>query len=330
MIKCTKYKKANIGKIFAFTILKEITLPYNLLVYYVLVDRENCKFTIPKDNYKHYNFTVGQAINCSLDKINCSGQIFFEPINPYYSEGKAYDFEFIEFKTITNYMGFAEHICIVKDVFGKIQWIRNMQNITPTNNHIKATVGFIKKGYLFLLPDSAFPKILIPGNTFDFKIVSEGKNERFGSVYNLIDRNGNNHVIPIEYYSQHELKKHKWFKCTVKKFSSKGFFYIEPLHPVYTIGRNYTFEIINTSKTNNNNTLFIKDCFNNTIEVDISTAENRLSNQQPQNKPTRDKVTKTFFNRYKHRNIKHTGGNKIICEVYDLKKGKPVVKIASS
>ena len=298
MIRCTKYNKANTGKVYNFTILKEITLPYNSLIYYVIVDDKNCKFTIPKNNYQHYNFKIGQSIKCSLDKINCSGQIFFEPLNPYYKEGSTYNFEFIEFKTIINYLGFTEQICIVKDVFGKLQHIRNVQNIKPLNNSIKAIVWYIKKGKLFLLHDSAYHKILIPGNTIDFKIVGEDNNERFGSVYVLVDKNKNKHVIPIEFYNHYQLKKQEWFKAIVKKLSSRGFFYIEPLHPIYTIGKTYTFKTLHSPTINNLNNVLVKDCFNNIIAVD-----NIINGFEP--------------------------NSELFCEVIDLKKGKPILRLAT-
>ena len=227
--KCKKYNKTNIGKTFFFTLLKEITLPNSSLALYVIGDGNNCKFTIPKNNYQHYGFRIGQIIKCILDKINCDGQIFFEPQNPHYNEKMVCEFEFVEFRTIKNYLGLNEQIGVVKDFFGKEQWIRYAQGINQAGNTIKALIVFIKKGKLFLLPELYFQKNIAKKQTFDFIIVAKNKLERFGDVYILNDKNGNVHVLPIKYYQNCNLKKNVWFKGIITKFSSKGFFYIEPL-----------------------------------------------------------------------------------------------------
>jgi len=290
MLKCNKYNRGNIGKLFSFVIDKEAIMPDNSSVF-IIKDSDNCKFALPKKYYSYYNFKTGDNIICKLDKINCSGQIFFEPENPYYKAGKIYYFDFIESKTIKNYLGFKETICIVKDIFGQTQQIRNASSITP-NNKIKAIVGFIKKGKLYLIPEISFKNILHQGKTFHFTIVGKTNNEKFGEVYIISDTSGNKHVLPVEYYTNYKLEVQKQFYGIIKRFSSKGFFYIEPLHPVYEIGKQYDFKIKNISKKN----ILITDCFNNIMQ---------LSNNQPIKSNT----------------------TTIQCKVIDLKKGKPVVII---
>ncbi len=294
MANCTKYNKTNIGKTFSFILLKEITLPDTLAVYYVIVDNDNCKFTIQKNSYKHYGFCLGQNIKCKLDRINCNGHIFFEPENPHYKEKTIYDFEFVEFRKIKNSLGFNEQIAVVIDFFGKEQWIHNTCKIKPTYNTISAVVAYIKKGKLFLLPESLYKEILTPCKTYDFIIVDKTKLERFGNSYILNDKNGNVHVLPIEYYQSYNLKKKVWFKGIVNKISSKGFLYIEPLHPKYTIGKNYYFKVFKTITENNTNYVFVKDCFNNVIKT-LSTNTLLKPNQ------------------------------KVKCKVIGLKKGKPML-----
>jgi len=292
--KCTKYNKTNIGKTFCFTLLKEIVLPDNPAVFYIISDNNNCKFTIPKNYYAHYEFDIGQKIECRLDKINCSGHLFFEPKNPHYNEKTIYNFKFVEFKDIKNNLGFNEQIAVVTDFYGKKQWIRNAQNIKPTGNYIKAVVAYIKKGRLFLLPESSYKKILTPHKTFDFKIVGKTKLERFGNTYILNDKFGNTHVLPMQYYQNFNLKNSVWFKGIVNKLSSKGFLYIEPLHPKYTIGRTYRFKVINTITDNNTNHVFVEDCHNNLIKTSSA-------------------------------NFTVKTDEKVMCRVIGLKKGKPIL-----
>jgi hypothetical protein len=288
---CNKYNRGNIGKLFSFVIDKEAVIPDGFAVF-IIKDYDNCKFTIPKNYYSQYNFKAGNKIICKLDKINCSGQIFFEPQNPYYKEGNIYKFDFIELKTIKNYLEFDEQVCIIKDIFGQTQQIRNASKITIKNNKVKAIVAFIKKGKPFLIPESSFKNILKPEKIFLFTIIGKTGVERFGEVYIIIDKSGNKHILPVDYYKNYNLEKEKRFFGIVKRFSSKGFFYIEPLHPKYKIGEKYFF-IINKILTSK---ILVEDCFKNIIQL-----------------PKTQSIIKN---------------NTILCKVVDLKKGKPVIIIA--
>ncbi|MBI9068758.1 MAG: hypothetical protein JEZ09_15795 [Salinivirgaceae bacterium] len=262
MDNCSKYTKKNIGKTYSFTISKIIELPSDIQKHYVIVDKNNCKFTIPFKNYGHYNFKVGAKINIKLDHINCSGRIFFEPEHPYYKENESYTFEYIRKKEIINYLGILEEIIVVKDKLGKEQWIRFAFGLA-IQQKIFAWVEKIKKGKLYLLPITEKHEILQPGKSYNFKIIDTISTDRFGESYVLIDEWNNKHILEKKNYKSYNLESKDWFKARIKKFSSKGFFYIEPEHPSYELNKSYQFQIIDCIANEKTNTYFIEDNLNN-------------------------------------------------------------------
>jgi len=230
---------------FEFLIKRELIIDANNCPYYLIEDSFNSKFLIPKKQYAHYGFVPGDKIKCFLDRINCDGEIFFEPVNPYYSEGKSYGFQFIQMQTITNSFGYPEQVALVKDVFGMVQTINNANTLEIRNEEIKAVVVFIKKGKLFLVPEYLYSYKLC-SNYQCFTIKEEIVTERFDETFLLQDSFRNYHFLPKAYYKNYNLKVGDQFHGRIVKYSSKGFFYIEPKHPNYTIGLSYSFTVSET------------------------------------------------------------------------------------
>ncbi|MFA6402534.1 MAG: hypothetical protein WCX31_13080 [Salinivirgaceae bacterium] len=226
-----RYTKQNLGQKFEFTLIKQVHLAVNNEEFYIIEDDQNSKFLLLKKQYLPYHFKIGQKITCNLDKINCSGQLFFEPENPYYKVNQCYSFNLIEIKTIENYLGFQEKVALVTDAEGNEQWIRNANGINSLEFKVDAFVLYIKKGKLFLIGKECYEKGLRINAIADFKVVDEIVTTRFNPAYILEDLWGNKHAIPKALYSNYNLKIGQWIKATIQKASSKGFFYIEPLHP---------------------------------------------------------------------------------------------------
>jgi len=80
------------GKEYSFVISDIIHLPDN--DYFVIEYSDGRKFMMRKSFYNdNYSLATGKKIICRVDKINCTGKIFFEPIHPYYSNGDKDVFE---------------------------------------------------------------------------------------------------------------------------------------------------------------------------------------------------------------------------------------------
>ena len=74
------------GNWYEFIILKKINFADE--EYYILETPNKSKITIPTKPYLNYNFKVNDTIVCKVDKISCSGKIYFEPKHPFYEIGE--------------------------------------------------------------------------------------------------------------------------------------------------------------------------------------------------------------------------------------------------
>ena len=61
--------------------------------YYILEGEDGYRRLMEKAPYEDYQIKVGSKINCRIDKINCNGRYFFEPIHPKYKVGKSFEFK---------------------------------------------------------------------------------------------------------------------------------------------------------------------------------------------------------------------------------------------
>ena len=85
MKKIYKYKAEAYLKqdsICKFKIIREITIP-NDNKYYVLEDVIGNKHLLPTEFYRNYDIKIKSEIECTVDKVNCIGRIFLEPLHHY-------------------------------------------------------------------------------------------------------------------------------------------------------------------------------------------------------------------------------------------------------
>jgi len=101
-----------VGSTYSFTISGFISIP-DKGDHYVLTHKTGRKMLLKADYYAKYNFSVGQVIDCKIDKVNCNGEIFLEPKHPIYCEGKSYLFALIKIYDDRNSLFNAT----VKDLF---------------------------------------------------------------------------------------------------------------------------------------------------------------------------------------------------------------------
>ncbi|PKP12154.1 MAG: hypothetical protein CVU09_01285 [Bacteroidetes bacterium HGW-Bacteroidetes-4] len=291
----TVYTKAQIGCIFTFTLKKELQVENDVATYYVIEDPQQSRFLIPKLNYEHFGFKPGDILHCTLDQINCKGEIFFEPVNPYYEKGKSYRFKHQGRQVISNYFGLSEQVIKVTDVFGQEQWVRFAAGIDLKDGELLAEVVYIKKGKLFLIPRGHFE--YKSGRLWGrFKVIAEFITERFNESLLLKDSAGNDHVMIANAYQNYNLKPGTNFLGLISAFSSKGFVYIEPEHPHYKLDEFYKFLVVDTLNDKTGWFAFVED--------------------------NRGEVFK--INSYKEPLVK---GSRVNLRVKDWNKGKPVLEI---
>jgi len=81
------------GEIYNFWIIKKIKLPDGNN-YFVMRDPYGEKHLLPSKYYDYYNIYPQSYYLCKIDKVNCQGRLFFEPVHPIYIIGNEYFFSF--------------------------------------------------------------------------------------------------------------------------------------------------------------------------------------------------------------------------------------------
>ncbi len=296
------------GQYHQFKIKKHIEISHTEK-YFIVEDQAGKKQLLNSDYYKKYKFETGQLINCRIDHINCSGKIFLEPVHPFYAEGENYDFVINEIDYKKN--KFEDNILVIRvfDAIGNeaLCIIENeiSDNFTIGQN-ISCKVERIKKGKLYLSFSSQ--KTLanfIRGEYYkfvieDIKVLSDNY-----KYYILIDDKNRKYLLKHEYYKNHNLKIGQNIECTIIKYSSKGYYVLEPRHPDYEIEKAYVFNFLKQKKDlqaniTGNFEITVGDTFDNEI-IFISNKSILSDGKEPE---------------------------KIKCKVTGIKKGKPLLSLS--
>lgn len=264
------------GKVYPFLILKTISLePGDRWL--VLQDPNGYKILLPEKYYTEYGFKPGQKIRCRVDKINCNGRMFLEPMHPFYKEGEVYVFPVAGKGKQKNILGQDEWFFVVADIFGK-KWIvrtfsEDLWQKPP--EIIRCKLKRIKKGRLFLIIQGEEIKHpdLKTGKTYSFVIMDERIHPVNGNAYFILaDSKGNKHLLKKKYYHPYGLKKGQEVQCRVDKFASEGYFFLEPLHPCYQRGKTYEFSVDRMEEMVftdgfRQKVLVLNDCFGQEVKI---------------------------------------------------------------
>ncbi len=221
--------------------------------WFIMQDPLGYKVLMPLHFYTRYGFEAGQDVMCRVDRINCNGRMFLEPMHPHYKEGECYDFDVLGKGTKTGITGETEHFVKVIDVLG-YEWkvpVYSDKIIEESSAKIACKLERIKKGKLFLSIDSdkALAGGLINGEIYTFCITDEKINPDDGMKYFILeDQQGGKQLLKKKYYLHYGLKKGQQINCRVDKFTMEGFYFLEPENPWYTIGEVYDFKILEINK----------------------------------------------------------------------------------
>ncbi len=277
------------GVVYPFRILKTVSLGPND-DYFVLEDPNSYKILLPKIFYDGYGFETGQSIQCRVDKINCNGKIFLEPMHPAYREGAVYPFDFVCKDHLKNILDEETYYFIVRDVLKK-EWkvrIHCKETWEQPPEQIQCLLVQIKKGKLFLKATEVKQNgtNLEVGKHYRFLI----SDERFDPVrkaafYVLIDEYGNKHMLKKKHYVRYGLKKNNSIQCTVRQISADGYLILEPKHPCYDAGNNYQFPIDRLEEMvftdgYKQKVLVLQDCFGAEIKVHLDNRTAQLLSSQ--------------------------------------------------
>ncbi len=201
--------------------------------------------------YKKFDFKLGQTIQCRIDKINCNGKIYLEPEHPYYKLGDTYGFPFQSIENYKDNLGNLHQFAIFTDVFKNE--IKIPADTLPEKMEMGAPVKFmvsrIKKGRVYLSTN---------GQKEEFNHFEEGKYYYFRIIqFRLYPDNRSYYILKGDMDNSHEGVT---YKLRSKYFEKYNFIigqsiqcrmvhdeqetYLEPKHPYYDIGKEYTFDIL--------------------------------------------------------------------------------------
>lgn len=228
------------GEKYSFSVIREVS-PDDKEMCWVLESPTRTRHLLQKSMYPNLTLIPGDHIQCRIDKINCSGKIFLEPWNPYYQEGKFYDFIFDHTENITNTIGEIQTVAVVKGINGEKGILPDPGKMPflQSGNIINAAVIRIKKGILILTqnPEDDFHYLMI----YNFTVKGDGVNHKNNPVYILEDEKGRKCSIQKDNYKYYGIKTGDMLKCKIRGFNLDGRCIPEPEHPYLKAGRVYMF-----------------------------------------------------------------------------------------
>jgi hypothetical protein len=143
-----KVKRLKEGFEYEFRVEKSISDPGGT-THFILTGPDGTKYLLPKDLYRNYGITLQSVIKCRVDKINCRGEIFLEPVNPYYKEGQSYEFKVTGHDVRTDLSGNEINVFQVTDIYKNIITVP-CTTFPGRGTFVKLVVERISKGRLYL------------------------------------------------------------------------------------------------------------------------------------------------------------------------------------
>jgi hypothetical protein len=138
------------GETYNFHVLKKIAIP-NDAEYFVLLDEFGSKHLLPAIYYKKYPIKLKEYYQCHVDKINCQGRIFLEPVHPFYLLNKVYEFEVIGIVTIYSHRDFKAKYYKMAGKNGELAYLAvDLIKGKIQKGVLKCRVSKIKKAKIFL------------------------------------------------------------------------------------------------------------------------------------------------------------------------------------
>lgn len=240
----------NEGDEFEFNVEKHITTP-DSVNHFILSGPDNRKFLLPEKEYSQYNICIGKSLVCRVDRINCKGEIFLEPVNPWYTEKRFYYFRVTGTDIRSDSSGNPVKVTLVTDNSANEIAVQLSGKTPLPGSRIKLLVERISKGKLILAREkgSKTGMNLINGKEYKFIVENIARGLDGKDYYVIIDPYGFKHTIAKEYYESYGLNPGSKFTGKVVKYRSNGEMIIEPEHPFYKVGAVLTMRI--TGKTRN-------------------------------------------------------------------------------
>mgnify|MGYP000219496187 CR=1 FL=1 len=235
------------GKNYPFIILKKIE--FSGKTQFVLSDIHDRKLLLDAEPYADYSLQIGEKIQCKIDKINCSGQIFLEPAHPLYEIDKTYAFIVHEITQRKNKFGENVNQILLKGESGFFAYASlSLNKKVNIGQKFFAKIMRIKKAVVYVQIQENVKedrKENYQTNHFYPFFIEERKTLDDGKEYYILrDKKKQKFLIEAALYKNYHLEIGSNINCLVTKYSSKFYYFLEPEHPYYKMGEYYDFEIL--------------------------------------------------------------------------------------
>lgn len=240
------------GEYLSFKVIRIISI--NDESFYVVESPYKTRHMLDAEKYKNYNLFPDSNITCRVDKINCSGKIFLEPLNPYYKEYQEYDFVITSINVVYGRAGQKLSVATLlgeNGFFAKMP-LKRVDNYY-INQKISAVVIQIKQANILVFDKSDTTKQFSKLNdTIDVRVDKiDNENE---SKYVLSDIKRNLHIVKYENYKSYNLSVGKNIKAKIKGFYYDGSYSLEPEHPYFRENQKQYFVFVKKTRIYKNNT----------------------------------------------------------------------------
>jgi hypothetical protein len=229
--------------------------------HYVLHGPDGRRYLIPVQNYMDYGLKTGDTVFCRVDKINCKGEVFLEPENPFYREGKRYQFIVAGYREIKGSRIREGKVMVVKTNTGEeipVPVPERVESPVPGNS-VSLLVLKISKGRIHLAFNRNECRVKHLKSNTDYEFVVEGtETDIDGEEYFVIsDQLGVIHTIRRKYYEYYGLKEGVTFRGRVVKYRDDGSRLIEPDNPFYKTGDTIEVSIIRNDRNSADGSYYI-------------------------------------------------------------------------
>jgi hypothetical protein len=221
----------------------------------------NRKFLLPAERYAKYGILTGRSVLCRVDKINCKGEVFLEPKNPWYQENSRYNFEVVEYRAMSGSAIRRGKVMMVRSVTGDIIPVSvSPEMVLPKpGEKTELLVIRISKGRLHLAAErgkSGSDHLDIDVD-YDFE-VTDSETDLDGEEYYIVtDQLGVSHAIKKRYYEYYGLREGVRFRGRVVRYREDGSKLIEPENPFYSIGQLIEIDIVRKERNHADGTYYI-------------------------------------------------------------------------
>lgn len=244
------------GKKYRFVVLRITELGDN--EYFLLKGPDNKKYLLLKELYRNYGIKANTNILCRVDKINCQGEVFLEPQNPFYEEGGTYEFVVSGKDMRLDENRKSVPVITVNDRLGNevsVPYSEIIGGIPESGDTIVLQISRIWKGKLISrhIDEGLAGDIVEEDKLYSFIIFDKMTGLDGKEYYMVRDYQNRHHVLPVAYYSYYGLKKDVEFRGRFVKYNKNNNTRIEPENPYYEPGNVYEFNLVSSSRKPDDN-----------------------------------------------------------------------------